>query len=375
MYYNLLKFPSTGLSRTDEYRTILEYSKPDVLAVNELDSETGADLILDSSLNVWANDTYERAAFIDGVDTDNCLFYNSDKVGLVSQLQLGTVLRDISVYRMYYKAPNLTAQTDTIYFWFFCCHLKAGQADFEQRNLEAQQVKFYLNDIASHAENVFVGGDFNFYSGFESGCMTLQNTGTIPLVDPEDIIGNWSQDWTYADWHTQSTRTTSIGGGSGGGMDDRFDIIFVSEDVLNNENGVNYISGTYLPLGQDGNHFNESINFGTNTAVPDSIADALYFGSDHLPIMMTVALDETASMETNVADYFHVYHSDLDNSLRFVTSFKQFELELFDLSGKLLESGFVQDGQFQLTKQYDGIFLCKIQLDGNSYAEKVFISK
>ena len=53
MYYNLLKFPITGSSRTDEYRTIMQYAKPDVLAVCELDSEAGGDLVLDNSLNVF----------------------------------------------------------------------------------------------------------------------------------------------------------------------------------------------------------------------------------------------------------------------------------------------------------------------------------
>ena len=217
MYYNLLNFPSTLSNRYQDQRVFLQYAKPDVFVVNELDTEVGADLILDSSLNVNGIDYFERANFIDGYDTDNCLFYNSDKLGLVSQLQLGTVLRDISVYRLYYKAPNLSAVSDTIYFWFFSCHLKAGTADFAQRNQEAQQAKFYLNDIVDQAENVFIGGDFNFYSGFESGCQTILNTGAVPMIDPANAIGNWSGDWTFADWHTQSTRNSGVGGGSGGG--------------------------------------------------------------------------------------------------------------------------------------------------------------
>ena len=126
MYHNVLNFPGLSPDRADTLRKILQYSKPDVYIVNELESEVGADLILDNGLNVFGATNYSRATFIDGYDTDNGLFYNSDKLGLVDQLQLGTVLRDISVYQLYYKAPNLTAQSDTIYFWFFSCHLKAG---------------------------------------------------------------------------------------------------------------------------------------------------------------------------------------------------------------------------------------------------------
>lgn len=373
MFYNLLNFPSTGMNRTDDYRTFLAYSKPDVFVVNELDSELGADLILNSSLNTNGVSHYQRAAFVDGYDTDNGLFYNSDKLGLVSQLQLGTVLRDISVYRLYYKAPNLTAQTDTIYFWFFSCHLKAGSTDFEQRNLEAQQVKFYLNDIVGQAENIFVGGDFNFYSGFESGSLTLQNSGSIPLVDPEDIIGNWSNNSAYADWHTQSTRTNSVGGGSGGGMDDRFDIIFVSEDVLDNSNGVQYVANSYTPLGQDGNHFNGSINAGFNAAVPDSVADALYAGSDHLPIMMTVALDETAALPETPINYFNCFFDESINGLRFTTNITAFDIVLFDLMGRQVVKASVSGNQLLLPSLSSGVYVWSATSDGQQMSDKIFI--
>lgn len=373
MYYNLLKFPATNASRTDEYRTIFQYYQPDVLAVNELDSEIGADLILDSSLNVYGTTTYQRAAFVDGIDTDNCLFYNADKLGLVSQLQLQTVLRDISVYRMYYKAPNLTAQTDTIYCWFFCCHLKAGVADYEQRNQEAQQIKFYLNDIAGSTENVFVGGDFNFYSGFESGCQTLLNSGSTPLIDPANAIGNWSGDWSYAQWHTQSTRTGSVNGGSGGGLDDRFDLIFVSEDVMNNENGVSYLNGTYQPLGQDGNHYNQSVNVGTNNSAPDSVIQALYWGSDHLPITMQIVFDETAQMGENEALYIQVFQDHMNNSLKVLSPFDAFDIELYDLSGRLVLSDYECDGNITLKSGLSGIYVWRIMSENNRFSGKVFL--
>ena len=47
-----------------------------------------------------------------------------------------------------------------------------------------------------------------------------------------------------------------------GGMDDRFDFIFVSEDLISGEDGVLYLENSYLAEGQDGNHFNQSVNDG-----------------------------------------------------------------------------------------------------------------
>jgi hypothetical protein len=251
MYHNILNFPGTSANRVDSLRIILQYAKPDVYVVNELESEAGADLILNEGLNVFGSPNFQRATFVNGYDTDNGFFYNSDKLGFVSQEQIGTALRDISEYVMYYKSPNLTALSDTIYLHFFSCHLKAGVSDYELRKNEALQLKYYLNSISDHVENVFVGGDFNFYSGYESGCQSLLNFGSVRLYDPINLIGNWSNDASFAAIHTQSSRINPLSDGSGGGLDDRFDMILVSEDVLDNANGVSYVSNimqviTYL---------------------------------------------------------------------------------------------------------------------------------
>ena len=346
MYYNILNFPGTSAYRIDSMRQILTYVEPDVYVVNELETAGGADLILNEALNVFGKTNYQRANFINGPDTDNCLFYNTNKVGLISQTQIGTTLRDISMYKLYYKASNLANGADTIYFYFFSCHLKAGASDYQQRNEEAQQLKFYLNSIADEVENVFVGGDFNFYSGFESGCLTLLDVGAVPLYDPIDAIGNWSSDPAYAYLHTQSTRISG-GDGSGGGMDDRFDLIFVSEDVLDNSNGVEYITGTYEALGQDGNRYNQTIISPTNFSVPDSVAQALYGLSDHLPVLMTLAIDETASAAT-YKNEFNFQYTEQDRMVMFQTLKTVTGFTLYNLSGQLVFEAQPENNQLQI---------------------------
>ena len=66
------------------------------------------------------------------------------------------------------------------------------------------------------------------------------------LFDPIDRIGHWHNNSSYADVHTQSTRTTQFGGGANGGMDDRFDWLFVSEAILNDSSDMYYTEGTCL---------------------------------------------------------------------------------------------------------------------------------
>ncbi len=334
MYYNLLNYPDTSPERADTLRKIVHYAKPDIFVINELQTEAGADLILSQSMNQLGVLSYQRVAFIDGNDTDNMLYYNSDKLGFISQTQVNTTLRDFSEYILYYKSPGLSASSDTVYLNIYSAHLKAGAGEFAQRADEAQILKFHLN-TRPDIENVFVGGDFNFYSGNESGCLILRESGSVWLNDPIDQIGNWSGNSSYANIHTQSTRTSSFGGGSGGGMDDRFDLIFVSNDVLDNSNGVSYIPNSYQALGQDGLRYNQSVNSPTNTILPDSVANALYWMSDHLPVILDVVMDYTAS--TDEFDQFVIFSFDTETRLMRVpqeligTSFN-----LYDYTGRLI---------------------------------------
>jgi len=103
--------------------------------------------------------------------------------------------------------------------------------------------------------------------------------------------GNWNQS-TYSEYHTQSTRTRAIGdGGATGGLDDRFDMILNSTGITQ-EGKIKYIPGSFVAVGNDGNHYNDSINQRPNTSVPDSIADALYYTSDHLPVYAKYKFDQ-----------------------------------------------------------------------------------
>jgi hypothetical protein len=141
------------------------------------------------------------------------------------------------------------------------------------------------------------------------------------LFDPIDRIGHWHNNSSFADVHTQSPR-----GGSYGGMDDRFDWIFVSEAVLNETYEINYVENTYWAVGNDGNHFNQAINNGNNTSVNDAMADALHDASDHLPVIATfsfpggdpspynIVITEIMVNPAAVSDYygewFEIYNND-----------------------------------------------------------------
>ena len=376
MYYNLLRFPDELPERIIDLRQVLGYSKPDILVVNELTDGTGATAIINEGLNVFGEDRYESATYFDGMDMDNMLFYNSDKLGLISQEEIPTGLREISAYQLYYKHPELGPDSDTIYLNVFGLHLKAGSGYFDQRKAEALTLKYYLNDKGT-PENIFAGGDFNFYSGFESGCQAMLDGAGVNLFDPVDQIGNWSNNGFYAAYHTQSSRTASFGGGVGGGMDDRFDLIFVSEDVFTNENGLRYIEDSYQALGQDGDRFNGSIISPYNPALPDSVSSALYYMSDHIPVIMSVVTDYTASVvEIQDEPSIQVRYSKLHGALLFNQFIEDGRMIIYNQTGQeMYQTRITATDQANIAAQLPvGLYFMQAILNGQSIKAKFLVA-
>lgn len=292
MYYNILNYPGSTSGRVDYFKTINQYIKADIILVNEILSESGADLLLQDGLNVYGLNHYQRAVFINGYDTDNMLFYNSQKLVLYSQDTIETALRLINEYVMYYKTETYSPSTDTTFLRFYSAHLKASPgSDNEQKRLaEVLEYKEHINGMPN-AKNIFFGGDFNTYSSSDPAYQSLINDGIFPLNDPLPA-GNWHVNDDYASIHTQSPRTASFGGGATGGMDDRFDFILFSDDIVAGTNGVTYVPNSCYAFGNDGNHFNVSLlDLPINSTIPDSVIQALYYMADHLPVLCNIELD------------------------------------------------------------------------------------
>ena len=109
----------------------------------------------------------------------------------------------------------------------------------------------------------------------------------------------------------------------------------MTDDVMDNSNGVSYVADSYWALGQDGGRYNQSIISPTNTSIPDSVTTALYYMSDHLPVVMEIALDYTAAVDENLDEKLLRYdfknrRFHLDQSLIGRT------MVIYDLSGKVM---------------------------------------
>lgn len=173
--------------------------------------------------------------------------------------------------------------------WVYSMHLKANntETDADLRLAGAISIRNDADSLPAGSNIVYLG-DYNVYSNQEGAYQEFLSGGDGRGNDPLGS-GSWSGP-DHAEVHTQSPLASSDGGLVGGGMDDRFDLQLIS-DALFDDQGFSLVAGTYRAFGNDGNHFNESINDGTNRYYPsdlsrsNALADALFEASDHIPVL------------------------------------------------------------------------------------------
>lgn len=295
--YNVLNFPdgrndcgsNTPVpNRSDTLRKILGYLQPDIFVACEVQNSAGADSILSRSLNVFGESNYVMADFSESSSLNNSMYYNTAKLTLQYHNVIETSPRDIDHYVLYVNDPSLDVYFDTTFIEVYMCHLKAGTGGTNVA-LRAEQTEILMNYIATRPldRNHFVCGDLNVYTSNESGYQNLLS-GPFGLKDPINSPGNWNNSSSFADIHTQSTRNNqNLDCGAQGGLDDRFDQILVSNNVMQGSDSLKYLFDSYAAVGNDGNHFNSNLLAApVNTQYPDSVVRALYYMSDHLPVAL-----------------------------------------------------------------------------------------
>ncbi len=261
MTYNILKY--NGTSRNDYLKTVVSSVDPDVIMVQEMYS-AGVNSFLTNVLN----ESYLTIEFHDGPDTDSHIYYKEDKLVFIEADYLDTALRDIAEYEMRIKSNDETV-------FIYSMHLKASSgSDNEQKRLaETTILRDQLNRHRPGTNFILVG-DFNIYKSAEPAYQKLiqeENNPSGQSFDPIDTPGDWHADSKFASVHTQSPRAGDpFGGGANGGLDDRFDFILISNSLWDN-----VLVSSYTSYGNDGQHFDISINDApTNSAVGQSMADA-----------------------------------------------------------------------------------------------------
>jgi endonuclease/exonuclease/phosphatase family metal-dependent hydrolase len=358
MHYNLLMYgnytswcTSTNnpyLEKTEYLKTIVEYVNPDILTVNEISDNTFYhNYLLDNALNVNGANYFQMGnpSNVGNSYIMNQIYYNSEKFQFHSYSVVPTNVRDIDIFTLYFLTPDLKFTNDTVFLNCIVAHLKAGsypENEAERAN-ETNLLMNHLEEINATGNYLFLG-DFNLYSNAEPAFQNLINfpNEDIRFYDPLNKMGSWHNNSYYEDIHTQSTHTGS-GCPSGGGMDDRFDFILASDEILEGADHVEYIEDSYLAIGQDGQHFNQSlISSPTNTSVPADVLEALYGMSDHLPIRLKLLIDNNVGIaESGIRDFNISTNNPVSNNLSLriaVRESSRFQIEICNLWGQRLYS-------------------------------------
>ena len=298
MFYNVLEFPELNPNRISLLQDILQDYSPDIFMVCELQSQEGADVILNVGLNSDGNSNYSAAPYFEnqsgGGDLQQALFYRNDMFVLENTEIINTPVRDINKYTLLLNTES--QDTNPIRIYAYVTHLKSSQGSANQQ-LRLSMVEAFVNDTEQLEDDAFVlfAGDFNIYTSTEPAYLEiLDQTNNIAMADPIDTPGAWNNNEDFRAVHTQSTRTSSsgFGGGAGGGLDDRFDFIMVSQNMMTNPNLL-YKADSYKAYGNNGNCYNNNINdINCGGVYNQTIRDALYNMSDHLPVVMELETDQ-----------------------------------------------------------------------------------
>lgn len=383
--YNLLFFPGMdGDQRIPHFRTVINAIRPDILVVQELESQAGLNIFLSDVLNHDDN-LYQAAPFVDGPFTDSALFFNQNRVALQGLLPVpNTPFRNIMEY-------FLTAFGEE--FIIYSAHFKAGsEPDDQQTRLsESTILRNHLNERSANSNFILVG-DYNMRSASESAFIKLieeQTDNDGRLFDPINQSGDWHENSFFALTHTQSTRSVPLADGAGGGLDDRFDMILASQSLLSG-GGMHILRDTYKAFGNDGNKVNEAVNSGVNLAVPDSVADALHFASDHLPVVVDFVFGNVISVENvDLIPAEITLRQNYPNPFNPTTTI-QYELsvqahaslKIYDLLGREvavlvdeLKSASIYQVEWHAGKLASGVYIYKLVAGGKTILRKLVLMK
>jgi len=295
MSYNLLNYPELSAftadtsTRNPEYRRIIQAANPDILVVQELNSQAGFTGFLNNVMNTNGV-VYGAATYINSNDTEQGLYYRLSKFQFINHSAIPTSLRNINEFRLVHIQSGDTLRV-------YGVHLKAstGSTNEQQRASEVDSLRKRTNSLPP-GTNFLVCGDMNLYGSFEPAYQKLlqvQAGNEGHFYDALNLSGTWNSS-SYAVHHTQSPRVRSFNGGATGGMDDRFDLILYSKAVRD-AGGVTVVPGSLKAFGNDGLHYNDSINRMPNNAVSQLVANALHNAADHIPVLLSLTFPSGVS--------------------------------------------------------------------------------
>ena len=425
MAYNVLHY-GDGCQGTNAYlhsklKTIVQYVNPDILGlvkmqaikVNATDwngvSPVGfADSIVAYALDAAYPGKYAYCAltnFSNDADGDmDVLFYNQNKLGFLSLINLCKIQEDFDLYKLYYKDPHLHTTHDTTFLYVILNHTISGSTTSGRDQQDSTVVQGLKNNFY-HLPNLMSMGDFNTHTSAEPGyqVLTNQNDSSYLFYDPPfkpDHHLNYPLSWNsnascaaYLNTATRQSSTVPNACGSNGGAKDWFIHILLSDWLVNNTDYIHYIPNSYTTLGNDGKRFsisvNDSVTNGKNLSAPANVLNALFDLSDKYPVVVKLGVtfnttgtgpaNPTNSISSlNQKDVITVYPNPGSGIFTIENNFsKRTWISIYDLKGELVLRQTIQEttNQLDATTLKEGIYYLSIFTETSLLTKKLVILK
>ncbi|MEO0479660.1 MAG: hypothetical protein AAF196_09290 [Planctomycetota bacterium] len=250
------------------------------------------------------------------------VIYRTDTVELIDEDSFGSISgtnqpRETMLH--HFRPVGYGASAD---LFVFNSHFEAGDStgfggDRFARESESTDIRNFITASGLGLRNVMLAGDLNVDSNFElSGTPNFGGRSSLQILsDGSDASGRLLDplfpaggDVTFRNNSSladQLTQSPSGGAGAlvGGGIDDRFDFLLQSDELLDSE-GLASIPGTYRVFGNNGSTFNDQINDGNTIQLAGltsfstaEVLNALESASDHLPVVQDFQLPGILSAE------------------------------------------------------------------------------
>lgn len=375
MCYNILNFPEGSMpDRQDTLKKIIDYVAPDLFLIQELRNANGLDLVFNESFSGLPG-SYAASTFVPNqsnqggsFNLQQAIIYNTEVFGLAEERLKTTPVRDINIFKLYLQDENLGNGSDTTFMYVFNTHLKSSQGSSNE-NLRLEMAQVFVNELANLDPDSYVlfAGDFNVYSSNEPAYqLLLSEDNAIVMEDPIDAPGNWgSSSYPFKQILTQSTRSSQIyNDGAGGGVDDRFDFILVSENLKESSSSLRADIASYEALGNNGECYNGNItDCADGNDVPEEILTSLYYMSDHLPVIMNLETDITLGISAQTRlqqDLISVFGDRI--LVRPETRSAIVEIRIFDTFGRIVFNQMCTPGQYlNLSDLSEGVYIATAQ--------------
>ena len=300
--YNIASALGSGVPRTG-LGTILQAigseivggitKRIDVLALQEVLSQIATTQLVAGLLNSAYGTTTYASGTINGETAGNGtlgVVYNNATVQLVSETTVGVSSSGSprQSIRYQFRPVGTTGAED---FYVYNSHLKAenNSTDAQNRFLQAQTIRNNA-DLLGSGVNVIYTGDLNVYRSSEAAYQEFLSAGNGQGRDPINRPGDWNNNASFVDIHTQAPSAVPQGALIGGGLDDRFDFQLLTASFFDGV-GLEYSPGSYRTFGNNGSvNLNSSINASSSTALAGlsnrtTVLDLLTTVSDHLPVV------------------------------------------------------------------------------------------